>query len=322
MITGHNILFGVQWLFAAVGIIGNIWVIVAIVRHNAIKRYTNKILFINLAIADMGVLLVRNPFFFLSYYFNNRWLFGELTCKILMPLSLIFMPASVLTLVAISYSRCRAVVNVRQLKDLSTREIWYIVVFIWAFVLAFYPIIEIPVRKVNETAETCYMDISLSVSYILYGFEDFYFAISFVVIIVMFIRMRRSLLDFPKVYSDLAEVKGLMQNMKALKLLWPVVVVLFVTMIPFMIVRTWIWVEVIIKTDEIPMLISHIIDILLITNSAVNPFIYIIVSTKFRRRILQIPCVRVFRNLWLKSRPRNLPDNTLFEINDIHETNV
>ena len=103
MITGHNILCGVQWLFAAVGIIGNIWVIVTIVRHNAIKRYTNKILFINLAIADMGVLLVRNPFFFLSYYFKNRWLFGELTCKILMPLSLIFMPASVLTLVAISY---------------------------------------------------------------------------------------------------------------------------------------------------------------------------------------------------------------------------
>ena len=195
-------------------------------------------------------------------------------------------------------------------------------VFIWAFVLAFYPIIEIPVRKVNETAETCYMDISLSVSYILYGFEDFYFAISFVVIIVMFIRMRRSLLDFPKVYSDLAEVKGLMQNIKALKLLWPVVVVLFVTMIPMMIVRTWVWVKVIIKTDEIPMLISHIIDILLITNSAVNPFIYIIVSTEFRRRILQIPCVRVFRDLWLKTRPRNLPDNTLFEINDIHETNV
>lgn len=321
MLTGHTILFGVQWLFSALGIIGNIWVIVVIVRHNAIKKTSNKILFINLAVADMGVLLVRNPFFFLSYYFNNRWIFGDFTCKTLMPFSLIFMPASVLTLVAISYSRCRAVVNVRQLKELSARTAWYIVVFIWAFVLMFYPIIEIPVRRVNETAEHCYMDIPLSVSYILYGFEDFYFVLSFLVIIVMFIRMRRSLLDFSKVYSDLADVKGLMKNIKALKLLWPVVAVLFVTMIPMMIGRTWVWIKGI-ETDKIPMLILHIIDVLLITNSAINPFIYIIVSTEFRRRILQFPCVRVFRDLWLKTRPRNLTQDTFFDSNDIHEANV
>ena len=176
--------------------------IVAILRYNAIKKKTNKILFINLAIADMGVLIIRNPFYFLLIFSHNRWHFGEFACKIVLPLSLMFMPASVLTLVVIWYSRCSAIVNVRQLNEISLRTVRYIVIAIWTFVIVFYPIIEIPVRNVNTTAQTCDMIVSQPVGYALYALEDLYFVAAFLVIIVMFVRMRKSLLNFSEVYNN------------------------------------------------------------------------------------------------------------------------
>ena len=203
MITiSHLVLFVLQWLFVVIGILGNSWVIVAIIRYNAIKRTANKILFINLAIADMGVLIIRNPFYFLMTFSHNRWLFGEFACKILLPISLMFMPASVLTLVVIWYSRCSAIVNIRQLNEIPPRIVWYIVIAIWTFVMIFYPIIEIPIRNVNTTAQTCDMNVSQPVAYTLYAFEDLYFVAAFLVIIVMFIRMRKSLLSFSDVYNN------------------------------------------------------------------------------------------------------------------------
>lgn len=202
IVTSHLILFILHWLFVVVGILGNSWVIVAILRYNAIKRTSNKILFINLSVADMGVLIIRSPFYFLLIFSHNRWLFGEFACKILLPFSLMFMPASFLTLVVIWYSRCSAIVNIRQLTEISARTAWYTVIAIWTFVAIFYPIIEIPVRNVNTTAQTCALDVSRTVSYTLYALEDLYFVAAFLVIIVMFIRMRRSLLGFSKVYNN------------------------------------------------------------------------------------------------------------------------
>lgn len=298
--SSHIYLFILQLLFTVVGIIGNSWVIVAILRYNAIKRTSNKILFINLAIADMGVLIIRNPFYFLLIYSHNRWLFGEFACRILLPFSLMFMPASVLTVVAIWYSRCSAIVKVRQLNEISNRTAWYTVVAIWTFVAAFYPIIEIPVRKVNTTAQSCDLDVSAPVSYSLYALEDLYFVAAFFVIVAMFIRMRRSLLSFSEVYNNNLIVKKLMKNMKALKLLWPVVIVLFVCMLPLAVGRTWQW--IIGDDNDTPLYFLHIIDVLLVTNSAVNPYLYIIVSTEFRQKFWQIPCVKFLQVRFAKSR--------------------
>ena len=199
--TSHLILYILQWLFVVIGILGNSWVIMAILYYNAIKRTSNKILFINLAVADMGVLIIRNPFYFLMIFSHNRWLFGEFACKILLPFSLMFLPASFLTLVVIWYSRCNAIVNIRQLNEISQRAACYTVIAIWTFVVVFYPVIEIPARNMNTTALTCDLNVSKSLLYALYGLEDFYFFVAFLVIIIMFFRMRKSLLSFSKVYN-------------------------------------------------------------------------------------------------------------------------
>ena len=81
-----------------------------------------------------------------------------------------------------------------------------------------------------------------------------------------------------------------MKNMKALKMLWPVVIVLFVCMLPLAVGRTWQWIRE--DENDIPLFFLHVIDVLLVTNSACNPYLYIIVSTEFRQKFWQISCVQ------------------------------
>ena len=208
------------------------------------------------------------------------------------------MPASLLTLVVIWYSRCSAIVNIRHFKEISVQTAWYAVIGIWTFVTVYYPIVEIPLRTLNATAQSCHLDVSQSIGEVLYAFEDLYFVAAFLVIIVMFIRMRKSLLNFSKVYNNEAIVKRLMKNIKALKMLWPVVIVLFICMLPLAIGRTWFWVT----DDNISLYFLHIIDVLLVINSACNPYLYIIVSAEFRQKFWQIPCMRVLQIRLSKDR--------------------
>lgn len=198
----HVVLFVFQWSLAFFGIVGNLWVILAISRYNAIKKTSNKILFINLAIADLGVLVIRNAFYFLSISTHDEWHPSEIACKLFLPLSYMFMPASVLTLAVIWYSRCKAIVNIRQLNEICIRSAWLSVTAIWLFVILFYPAIEVPMRRVSPTSHKCELNVSESVSNILYAIEDSYFLIAFIAIIVWFVRMRHVLIGFSKVLNN------------------------------------------------------------------------------------------------------------------------
>lgn len=93
-----------------------------------------------------------------------------------------------------------------------------------------------------------------------------------------------------------------MKNMKALKMLWPVVIVLFICMLPLAVGRTWQW--IIDDENDIPLFFLHVVDVLLVTNSACNPYLYIIVSTEFRQKFLQIPCVQFLHTRLSKGRSR------------------
>ena len=91
-----------------------------------------------------------------------------------------------------------------------------------------------------------------------------------------------------------------MKNMKALKMLWPVIIVLFLCMLPLTIGRTWQW--IIGDENNMSLYFQHIIEVLLVTNSACNPYMYIIVSTEFRQKFWQIPCVKFLNVRFSKGR--------------------
>jgi hypothetical protein len=111
--------------------------------------------------------------------------------------------------------------------------------------------------------------------------------------------------------------------MKALKMLWPVVIVLFICMLPLAIGRTWLWITQ--DENDISLYFLHIIDVLLVTNSACNPYLYIIVSSEFRQKFWQIPCMKFLQVRFSKGRSnrlRNKKNNKYALYPNIEETIV
>lgn len=107
--------------------------------------------------------------------------------------------------------------------------------------------------------------------------------------------------------SNFFAVIRLMKNMKALKMLWPVVIVLFICMLPLAVGRTWHWITG--DENDTPLFFLHVIDVLLVTNSACNPYLYIIVSTEFRQKFWQIPCVQFLHDRLSKGRSNKSRDD-------------
>lgn len=86
-----------------VGVIGNVLVCLVVCRQRKMKNVTNYFI-VNLAVADLSVLLICIPFDF-GEIITNYWPYGAVMCKLIYPLQTMATTASVGTLVAISLNR-------------------------------------------------------------------------------------------------------------------------------------------------------------------------------------------------------------------------
>lgn len=86
------------------GTIGNVLVVVVVYRKRKMKTVTNYFI-VNLAIADLAVLLINVPLDVAVYFAGDNWLYGGFMCHIIKPLQTLATTASVWSLVAISISR-------------------------------------------------------------------------------------------------------------------------------------------------------------------------------------------------------------------------
>lgn len=86
-----------------VGVIGNVLVCLVVCRQRKMKNVTNYFI-VNLAVADLAVLLICIPFDF-GEIVTNFWPYGTVMCKLIYPLQTMAATASVGTLVAISVNR-------------------------------------------------------------------------------------------------------------------------------------------------------------------------------------------------------------------------
>lgn len=86
-----------------VGVIGNTLVCLVVCRERKMKNVTNYFI-VNLAAADLSVLLICIPFDF-GEQFTAKWPYGAFLCRLIYPLQTMATTASVFTLVAISLNR-------------------------------------------------------------------------------------------------------------------------------------------------------------------------------------------------------------------------
>ena len=93
-----------ETIIALLGVLGNISVIVVIVRCPFMRTVTNSFIR-NLAFADLGVLILSFPLAVVREQTFMHWPLGKAVCQVVYPLSEIFIGVSVWSMVIISVDR-------------------------------------------------------------------------------------------------------------------------------------------------------------------------------------------------------------------------
>lgn len=105
-----SIIVGISYsITVLVGIVGNLLVLLTILLQKQMRNTTN-ILILNLAIADLGLILLCVPFTGLNYV-SSIWYFGDIWCRIVQYTSNVTAYVSILLLVSMSVDRYLAIVQ-------------------------------------------------------------------------------------------------------------------------------------------------------------------------------------------------------------------
>lgn len=286
-------IFVFNGILALIGIAGNAVVCLVIVHGR--KMYTIANLFLmNLAIADMCVLVVSYPLWILQTLAPSSWPFGGALCKIIPSVSDAFYGVSLGCMTAISIHRYRMILHAvgRQLTFTNAK---LIILIIWVISLASISVPLFPVKRYHSSdkggggVSSCYSkwpSRSYERSYQLFLFI-FWYVFPLLIILFTFVRIKLYLEKQMK-YEWLkgSEHTMLVANhitgiRKALRMLAPVVIVFAILMLPWNIIRLVSYFTEYHLIDDIQIYIV-ISGTMLIANSVSNPFIYYIKSREFR----------------------------------------
>ena len=326
-------------LIALCGVIGNILVIIVTSKLGKQKN-TADFYIQNLAIADLGTLLLTIPLAAIKEKAPYNWPLGEFICLYLYPVPEIFYGASVWCIAVIAIERYHKIVTMKrpgQSKGTPSRKIVTITaacVWIISFLLFCLPLyFVVEYHELPNEYTTCgpvwpswdrklvlargYIALLTLLSYIVPLATIFftYLAISRAIHqSSLFIKTMKQephdavTAEFKRRTSlNNFERVRLSQNKRAKKILTPVVLVFAGTMLPLTILRLTIVFWPVIAEQEYYKNLLYAVSVFVILNSSANPVIYSIVSKNFRERIKNSDChsgrISVFfRRLSLSSR--------------------
>lgn len=303
------ILLSLQILVFLVGIVGNVLVCIITSRKRNLKIVRNRFI-LTLAIADMGILLIVYPLHLHSNEFFRSWPFGEFVCKTIFPFANIFYGVGIGCITAIALHRYRMLVHcMKPQMNVQTAKRVLFLIWLLSFIILVMPrffIMELKnIPKVgiwvcqprlsNELAQKMHSTTIVLAFYIC----------PLGIISSTYIRIRTKLKsnirkhDSYKRASFRGEddarkelVSRIGQNRRALRLLAPVVIVFAVCMAPRSIVML---LEVFLKDKRRTFrrfkhmgTLYRVFRLLVNTNAAINPIIYSVVNTEFRRDFLKL----------------------------------
>ena len=297
-------------IIVMLGVMGNVLVII-VMSHLGKKKQPVDVYVQNLAIADLGTLLITCPLVIIRKEIS--WPFGRFACLYFYPLAEIFYGASVWCIVVIAVERYQRIVSMKILyrnrgnKTLLKRAeiiaagVWVISFLI--FCLPLYFVVDYfhlsnggtcnPVKWSNFLATVYIVSLTLltyilplavisltylSISRVLRQSNDFIRAMKQQVHEAMSEAEKRAFLTYVK-------SARLRQNAQAKKILSPIVVIFTMTMLPLNVSRlTMVFWPAFLEKEYFAHLL-HAVIVSTIINSAANPVIYSIVSRDFRKGI-------------------------------------
>ena len=303
--TTRIILLSLQILVVLVGNVGNVLVCIITSRKRSLKVIGNRFI-LNLAIADLGILVIVYPLRVMSKEFSLSWPFGEFVCKTVLPFAEIFYGVGIGCITAIALHRYRMLVHcMKPQMNTQTAKRALFVIWLLSFIILVMPLffvmelISIPKIGIsicepiwpNQLSRKMY-DATIVLSFYICPLG---------IISLTYIHIRAKLKDNIRKHDSYERtsfkaddtalssevVSRIGQNRRALRLLAPVVIVFAVCMAPTSITSL---VSLFLKNPgatfgrfkHMPSAL-RIFQLLLNMNSSANPIIYSVVNTEFRR---------------------------------------
>ena len=311
----RNVLYGIyvfNGILALLGVFGNIFVCFIIIRGRRMYTIAN-IFLMNLAYADLAILAISYPLWIIQSVMSTAWPFGGPLCKIIPPLSDAFYGVSLGCLMAISAHRYRMIIQPMgiQMKFFHAKVviIGFYGISLLTISAPMYPVMhynetEILRNVSNETKMVVQVLKQCHWKWPSWDYERYYmvflttvwFVIPLLIILFSYIRIKCHLQRQMEYHwlsgssNDMAIRLHVLGIRKALRLLAPVVIVFVILMLPWNILRV---ISVFKRLNELDYIQVYLLvaSTMLVTNSAVNPFIYYITSNDFRsefRKLFQM----------------------------------
>ncbi|XP_002137116.2 growth hormone secretagogue receptor type 1 isoform X2 [Drosophila pseudoobscura] len=280
------------------GVVGNVMVPIVIIKTKDMRNSTN-IFLTNLSIADLLVLLVCTPTVLVEV--NTRpetWVLGHEMCKAVPFVELTVAHASVLTILAISFERYYAICEPLKAGYVCTKgRAILICVLAWGIAALFTsPILWVAEYKLAEYIDGSSVAVCLTqaitdwtIAFFLMTITVF-FIMPFLTLVVLYGIIAKNLVSNQSTMLRARPTKpelSLRARKQVVLMLGAVVLSFFVCLLPFRVLTLWI----ILSTDqalhEIGLVryysLLYFCRVMLYLNSAMNPILYNLMSTKFRR---------------------------------------
>ncbi|XP_061397658.1 bombesin receptor subtype-3-like [Musca vetustissima] len=279
------------------GVIGNVMVPIVIIRTKDMRNSTN-IFLTNLSIADLLVLLVCTPTVLVELNTKpETWILGHEMCKAVPFIELTVAHASVLTILAISFERYYAICEPLKAGYVCTKTRAILICSLaWGIAALFTsPILWMAEYKYADYIDGSSVPVCLTQALTIWtlGFFLMITAVFFVfplfILIVLYGIIAKNLISDTGPMMRIRPIKpelSLKARKQVVLMLGAVVVAFFLCLLPFRLLTLGI----ILAPDKIHDLglesyynILYFSRIMLYLNSAINPILYNLMSTKFRK---------------------------------------
>nr|QBH70335.1 ecdysis triggering hormone receptor isoform A [Leptinotarsa decemlineata] len=301
-------------IIMCLGVIGNVMVPLVIFKTKDMRNSTN-IFLVNLSVADLLVLLVCTPTVLVEV--NSRpetWVLGREMCKAVPFVELTVAHASVLTILAISFERYYAICKPLKAGYICTKARASLICLLAWFIAAVFTS---PMIGIAEFKHIEYFDGSevpachtlantfWSALYFLSSILLF-FIVPLIILVVLYFIIAKNLISNAAtlVLNKHIDNYSIRARRQVILMLGTVVLSFFLCLIPFRIFIFWI---IVAPEENILRLgvekyynILYFCRIMVYLNSAVNPILYNLMSSKFRHGF--VICSDTKRKVFRRSR--------------------
>ncbi|XP_022182490.1 growth hormone secretagogue receptor type 1-like isoform X2 [Myzus persicae] len=283
-------------IILGVGVVGNMMVPIVILKSKDMRNSTN-IFLMNLSIADLMVLLICTPTVFVEV--NSRpetWVLGEELCKAVPFVELTVAHASVLTILAISFERYYAICEPLRAGYVCTKTRAMIICLLaWGLAALFTsPMLRLPDYHWEEYVDGTLVPVCRTEAFTVWpvlffvGTISAFFVVPLFVLSILYVIIARHLMANPGTVAPNTNRAALRYRRQVVLMLGTVVVSFFMCLLPFRALILWIILappdynimEMLgVKNFYLLLFFSRI---MLYINSALNPILYNLMSSKFR----------------------------------------